>query len=34
MEDAQWTPIDNTVQNHRTNIEEKVYSEVTSGHWY
>ena len=34
MEDAQWTPIDNTVPNHHTNINEKVYSEVTSGNWY
>ena len=24
MEDAQWTPIDNTVPNHHTNINEKV----------
>lgn len=34
MEDAQWTPIEKTFLNHQNNTEEKVYTEVTSGHWY
>ena len=34
MKDAQWLPLDKESLNEDTSINEKVYSEVTSGNWY
>ena len=34
MKDAQWLPLDKESLNEDTNINEIVYSEVTSGNWY